>query len=560
MKQYITIIAILACSLQVQAQTAAKDTTLQRMLTLEREYNPTIDKASKINTLPEVKEPQAPQARIEYSNYSVPATIKPEASQVEAVQYFKDLESSNKKGYVRAGVSTFIDIDGDAGYQILNNESDELSVWLSHRSSSGKVKSLQTDEKLKLKLNDNIGALRWAHSTESLKLFSGLKYTYSGYNYYGASPSLFSVIPDQTNNIFDVNLGLLSTEGVYDVDFSLGVDYSYFTQKNALFSDENGPKENRLKLNFDLHKKFDDDKQVGVSGNLRTDFYSVPDMPDGVSDFDSYKNYGDLALNPYFKMGGSNWDMRLGFFAHLLFNQSKTFYFAPDIELNVRPYETGLLYVTVKGDVADNSNYNIFYENRYVFPEVRVLDSYTGLDGTAGFKSSLPGVFSVDFYLGYKMTSDEHFYVPVGYAYDVSYYDAKRFKIGTNLKYQYGKIFDVGLKAAYYNWNVDESDAKAWNKPNFESDLTAGFQIQSIPLRIDLAYHLETGRKSFDFNKRSVVSMKNINDVSLMETYTFNDTFSIFAKLDNLLVQKYDIWYGYPAEGIRFMGGLSFKF
>ena len=161
------------------------------------------------------------------------------------------------------------------------------------------------------------------------------------------------------------------------------------------------------------------------------------------------------------------------------------------------------------------------------------------------------------------MTRQEHFYLPDSVNYynnicGVDYYDSKVFKIGTNLKYQYQKIFDLNLRANYYHWGVDKSDAKAWNKPAFESDLTAGFQFQTIPLRADLAYHLEAGRKNIVAGE--IINMKNINDISFTETYTFNDTFSIFARVDNLLAQKYDIWYGYPAEGIRLMGGVSVKF
>ena len=561
---------ILGMSAQIQAQTAAKDTTFQRMMTLEKEYNPTIDKASKINTLPEVREPQAPQAKIEYSNYSVPANFKPEASQVEAAQYFKDLGSSKKRGYLRAGVSTFVDIDGDAGFQILNSATDDLSIWATHRSSSGKVKSLQTNEKLKLKLNDNTGAFRYSHNFKSSKLFADAKYTYSEFNYYGVAP--VSVYPlfysDQTNNIFDANLGFL-LKNTLPLGIFLNANFIHFDQKKSYFLLQNtkGIEENILKLNFDINRDFKGDKLTGLAGYFRANSYSIPEHT--ISE-----NYEDLCLNPYFKMKGDNWGMRLGAFAHLFFNQpknslfsqSKKVFYAPDIEFSFRPYKNGILYLTTKGEVTDNNGKNIFYENRYFLPGTKVLDSYTWLDGTVGFRTSLPGVFDMDFYAGYKITEQEHFYRPDdNFICIVDYCDTKVFKLGTNLKFQYGKMFDLNLKAAYYNWEVDKTGVEwyelveAWHKPNFKSDLTAGFQFQTIPLRMDLAYHLETGRKMYN-PAREVVDMKNINDVNLTETYIFNNTFSIFARIDNLLNQQYDIWHGYPAEGRRFMGGLSMKF
>jgi len=569
MKQYI-LIAILGLSAQIQAQTSAKDTAFQKSLVLEKEYIPTIDKASKINFLPEITEPQAPQVKIEFSNYSVPFNVKPEPAQAEAAKFFEDLNVSKKRGYIQAGVSTFVDIDGDAGYQLLNSKTDDLSIWLTHRSSSGNVKSLQTDEKMKLKLNDNTGAFRYSHNFDSSKLFADAKYTYSEFNYYGGlrselfNPNPFFADTLQTNNIFDANLGFLSKD-TYPLNFLLGVNFVHFEQKEYLLSNENGNrlKENTLKANFDFNKDFDGDKMIGLAGYYRKNLYSIQTIT-------SYKNYSDLTLNPYFKMEGDNWKMHLGASAHLLAKQSKTFLYTPDVEFSFRPYESGLFYLTAKGEVADNSNSKVFNENRYVLPFVRVLDSYTRFDGTAGFKTTLSGIFDIDFYAGYKTTQQEHFYLPhilihnQGYyawnSFSAIYYDTKVFKLGTNLKYQYGKMFDLSLKATYYNWKVDETGNEAWNKPTLVSDLTAGFQFQTIPLRADLAYHLETGRKGYDFFNDDIVNMKNINDINLIGTYTFNDTFSIFARIDNLLNQRYDIWYGYPAQGLRFMGGLNVKF
>ena len=544
------------------AQTAAKDTTLQRMLILEKEYTPTIEEASKINTLPEIREPQVPQATIEFSNFSTPASFSPEASQVEVKKFFSDLGSSKKRGYLRAGVSTFVDIDGDAGYQILNSETDDLSVWYTHRSSFGDVKSLQTDENLKMKLNDNTGALRYSHNFGSSKLFADAKYTYSGFNYFGGGTEGENL--NQINNIFDANLGL-HLKNTLPLDIFLKANFTHFDQEKSLTPDVKGIKENILKLDFDVNKDFDDNKWIGIGGYLRVNSYSIP--------LDTSKNYGVLALNPYFKTEGDNWKIRLGASSYLLFNQSKKIFFTPDIEFLFRPLDNALLYFSATGEIEDNNNKNLFYGNRYIAPGTKVEDSYTWLNATAGFRITLSGVFDMDFYAGYRITEQEHFYdmssiklprvLPDDFYRD---YHTKVFKLGTILKYQYSKIFDMRLKATYYNWNVDKTGTKyeileAWHKPTFESGLTAGFQFQTIPLRADLTYHLETGRKMHDFDSaNSVFIMKSINDVSLMGTYTFNESFSVFARADNLFNQRYDIWYGYPAQGLRLMGGLSVKF
>ena len=42
--------------------------------------------------------------------------------------------------------------------------------------------------------------------------------------------------------------------------------------------------------------------------------------------------------------------------------------------------------------------------------------------------------------------------------------------------------------------------------------------------------------------------------------YNINKTFSVNVQLNNVLFQKYDIYYGYPAQGFNLMGGINVNF
>ena len=61
-------------------------------------------------------------------------------------------------------------------------------------------------------------------------------------------------------------------------------------------------------------------------------------------------------------------------------------------------------------------------------------------------------------------------------------------------------------------------------------------------------------------NDMGNVKMDNINDLNLGAVYDINDSFSLNVKANNLFSQRYDIWYGYPAQGINIAGGFTFKF
>ncbi len=542
--------------------------SVKRELTLEKEYAPTVQDASKINSLPEIREPEPTKASIEYIDFSTPYDVRLSIFQLNPGNYFTDLQSSNKRGYLNLGAGTFFDFNGDAGYQILNQPNDKLSVFYSNRFSNGNVNYLQYDEKGKMKINDNLGGLSYLHNFELCKLYADASYTYSAFNYYGIGKD-GDVNPDnapnQANNIFDIRLGLTSQQES-EWHYLFDVNYSNFRQKYALHTDNSGLKENYFKAKANVGKEFNGNQLIGLEAYMRMTTYS----------WNSYDNYANVALNPYYKIDGGDWALKLGAWVHFLFNYEDKMMFSPDIEFIYHPIETIALYLQATGELKDNSMKPVFYENRYVNPTLRVKDGYTMLDATVGFKTSVVPNLWIDLFTGYRFTKDDYFYTPafadtfvpdnwLGLNFSsADYQNAKVFKLGTNLKYQFGSQFETGLKAVYYHYTLDgdESDGGprtfgAWNKPQFETDFLLGYTLP-FPFRLDLKYHLETGRKQLVDAEE--MTMKNINELSLQGTYSINDTFSFYIKANNLLFQEYDLWYGYPAQGFNAMLGANIKF
>ncbi len=602
------ILAAVCYAMPTLAQTAHQDSTvLKRELTLEKEYTPTIKEAVKTGTLPELKEPEAPKTQVEFAKFSVPFEIAPQLTTLPAGAFFTDIPYSKKRGYLKAGVSSFIDIDGDLGYQILNSEKDRLSIFGSHRSSNGNVKYLQNDENQKMKINDNLGGLNYLHDFGGMRLNADLKYTYSAFNYYGLTVSDFSnshrsdfpkytIDKDinQVDNMLEASVGFIN-DRPNELNYSLYLSNASFKQKYFYREDQDGVKENRFSANWDVHKGFNSTMEIGFGGYWKNYNNSHPEIifisdPNVLSlppELSMYQgvDYNNVLLNPYFGMEGDNWDLHVGVNVNLvLMPGDDENNISPDIKFNYRPAEKINLYLLAQGGVTDNGYYSMFGENRYVMPGVRVLDSKSPFDGKIGVQGSPLGNLWFDVFAGYKISKNEHFFntrfVP-NVNYDTpatllgggmpfpAYGDADVFSIGGSLKYNYQDAFDFGIKATYYSWtvsskflapylNMDDFNTP-WGKPNFEADLTAGYNFPMLPIRLDAVYHLETGRKSYQFIG-GIENMKNINNLGVSGTYKINDTFSVFAKVNNLLFQKYDLFYGYPAQNFSIMGGLSLLF
>ena len=150
------VVALLGSAAAASAQEdVTKEKNLNREMTLEREYDPSVQDASKVNTLPVVKEPEVRKIPIDYSNYTIAADPQKEISLLPSGNIMTQMDYNKRRGYFNFGIGTYLNINGDLGYHILSTEKDKLNIWYSHRSTNGKVKYIQMDdEKVKAKIND----------------------------------------------------------------------------------------------------------------------------------------------------------------------------------------------------------------------------------------------------------------------------------------------------------------------------------------------------------------------------------------------------------------------
>jgi hypothetical protein len=202
-----------------------------------------------------------------------------------------------------------------------------------------------------------------------------------------------------------------------------------------------------------------------------------------------------------------------------------------------------------------------------------LLDSKSPFNATLGINLSILPNVSLDVFTGYRQTKDEHFYI-IDYWPIISpiYTIANAFKFGALVKYSYRDIFNIGIQGVFYNWDCSGlgknnlylgNNAQLlypWNRPAFTGNIESGFKIPDLPLLFNVDYQLTQGRKSYVVAWEREENMRDINDLAVKSTYSINSMLSIYAVANNLLFQKYDIWYGYPAQDFNIMGGISIKF
>lgn len=611
----ICLVAAVALPLVASAQenktkdNKTKDNSLNREMTLEKEYTPSVGDASKVNTLPAVKEPETRKVPVTYSDYTVPMEPSKEFTLFPSGKYMTDMNYNNRRGYFNFGIGSYMNINGDLGYHILSTATDKFNVYLSHRSTNGNVKYLDSDEKVKAKLNDNLGGFDYAHEFAKLRWNLGGNYSDSRFNYYGnvevpttyksTDVWTYDTQTNQTHRVMQFFTGFES-KGDNPFNYLLNLKYVNFNQKYATSPLSGGLTESNFKADFDVNATFSgtgDSQFIGLGGRLNYFGYSL----DENSSTYTFDNHAIITLNPYYKVDGGNWHLKLGAIAAFNTGEENKTMIAPDVHIDYNPADRVVLYGYATGELRSNSLYDQAQESRYTRLQ-SFMPSKNYLDAQIGVRSNTNSGFWFDLFGGYKYTIDELFmstlYTPYsglssssvatfGNRTHGSLYDASHFYVGTDLKYTYQTFLDARLKLVYNHWNLkepsgydsdlgpgvsyEETNTDPINKPVME--IKAGLTIRPIDkLSIDANYYLATGRKTCSyFNAQDAsgnfyaaysegIKMKNINELNVRGTYTLNDTFGFYVQLNNLLFQKYEYYYGYPMQNFSAMGGININF
>ena len=557
---------------------------LNREMTLERAYNPIVQDATKVNTLPTVREMDIIKRPIAYSDYVMAILPEKEMNVLPAGAMMTDVAHSIKNGYIHLGGGMLMNFSGDFGYHLLNTQRDKLSFYFSHRSTNGNVK-FENDSipKRKAKLNDNLGGLDYKHRFDPATLSLGGSFGYSTFNYYGMPTNLSSGSSDSSTNQGDRFIhvyGGIASNKTNDFGYHIGMDYQNFDQKSALSKDLKGMTENNMGLDLGLSSLINTDQRFGVDLKMNFLTYSEPTPDDEIELSDSaFKMRVEGTLNPYYRIESDTWRLLLGLNVALVSQKEETNVFvSPNITLDV-PFSTmSVFYAKLGGGIESNSMYEISRYNRYINPVFPPDASRTWADLKLGVRSNATAGLWFDLFAGYKYTEADLLFNPSAFPWVDNGFNnvsmafqpiTQRIQIGAALKYDYRDIFNFYLKGVYNHYTLryedhlsalgfeKDDEMKAYGKPSFLFD--AGVQLIPIkPLSFSLNYNMLSGMYAYD--RGNNVKMSNIHDVSFRTTWEIKDAIGIYAQFNNLLFRRQEMYFGYPLQPFTLMGGFVVSF
>lgn len=589
MKRIVFNIALLSAFSIVNAQNAsdstntasATDTTIKRNIEVVRDYTPVIKEAGKINTMPELKDVNTKKIEVDYKVWT--STYKPKTDIIPSLDYALASQEENKysrEGFLRLGGGNYKSFLGELYTPIYNSDVALFDFYLKHNSSFGNVTLkkdnydvLSNDVLSKGLYNDNKARISFLRSIRIREISAFGEFGYNRFNYYGLNSDMIAFSEqnkgkeepeykndDQKNSHLTaaLNFRFRSKDYIdqwkYDLQTNWRLLKTHFNvAENTIFTD--------LAASYRMQESI-----LSLKFQMYNVFVSTPE--NGSIDFSKAKNFNNftvLKFNPYYSFISEVGRLNLGLKASFGINQGKNTAFSPDITGQVRVIDNvWYVYAGVTGDYKVNTLRSLANENIYLSPDARPEDTYIPLDIYLGTKLNIGKSVNTDIHVGYKIVNNQYFYVNksdstgMKNTFDVVYdKNVGQFNCGAAVNYNFREKVDFSFKIGYNKWSL-EKQAEAWMLPAAQIGLGVSY-VPTDFLRFNINYDLEAGRKA-KLGKDTIVDLKNFNDISLGANYKLMSFLDVFARFNNILNQRSEVWYGYPSQGFNFLLGLTLTF
>lgn len=535
----------------------AQQSTLDRNVTVEREYQPVIEDAGKITTLPEVLEPATTRQRVEYAELYHPLPLGRYLQSLPMTDFVTE-KRNRQEAFVRLGMGNYWNTLGEINLPLIKKEKDRLDMNIEHLGTFGRRKFSETQ-----------GSINYNHLFKTVELFASLGGEHRFFNYFGSGftlsgnrvglDTLTGTIADETHRSYRAQLGFRSMSDQLIFRHSGQLNYD-------VLGSESGWGEKIVNVQYGFSSLLKSNR-YGVDFDLKNITYEAP-----AGAINVHPDYSVLSLNPYYLLESEKAWLRLGFTTAFSFVTGRTFNPAPDIHAEWKALPKVLaIYGGIGGDFTTVTYAKLRNENPWVDPSLRVKDIYTPFKPYVGLKVKPVHFLLLDGFVEYNRIKDQYFFVnnrvtvptvlgammPLyGNRFGVDYSDASLFRFGGRLSFEYKNFINSNLKIVANKW-TPESIEQAWMKPGLEADWSLDVKVNPN-LAISSNFYYEGER--FAKLGSQVIEMKPVADLNLGASYFFNRTFTAFVKLNNILNSDYEQYLGYEVQRFNFLLGGAISF
>lgn len=543
LKNILAGMVLATISLGAEAQTQAKDTTVSRTVVVEQEYNPDIMDASKINVLPRIEQTTVSKKEVEYD-----ATLSPAGNiPVGLMQVYtgKEIRTKMQPGYVRLGHGNYGNLDVHANYLFALSDKDRLNLMLKMDGMNGKLNMPDNSGKWKSFYYRTHASMDYAHAFDKVDLDIAGKFGLSNFNFLPGS-----VKNKQKFTSGDVHIGIKSTGDDFILRFRAETNLLFYErQQDFGFS---GTKETIIRTKAETTGNISENQLVGVAFAMDNIFYNCHIL----------QNHHDLNFNPYYWIQEEDWKVRIGAHVDLAFGFGKKVRVSPDITAEYTFADSYTLYAQAKGGKLQNDFRRLETLNPYGMLTEQADATYEQLNAALGFKASPAPEVWLNLYGGYQKLKNDLVFFPdfnsAALLLRAMQADTGNLYAGIEAGYNHKDFVTFSASGVYRNWNADAEELAKARILAFKPSLEVNLRMDMRPMTsvlFSLGYH-HSSRQKADGRKAEPA----VNNLYLGGSYELFKGISVYARINNLLNKDYQYYWMYAAEGINFVGGVSFQF
>ena len=546
MRKTILIILAVICGISLHAQ----DSTFNRVVTVERDYQPDIEQATKIKLRPAVLKKEVEPNPVIYSTYSTPLSVEYNLHPLQAAKV-SFVPQPILNGVIEGAVghrNTHLLF----GYRINHKKKMSLDLYANHDAYWGK--DALSNSKLGMQVKRHFSGSDLYFGVEGANEY----FSFYGRNFDGKIITTNTPILDQSLWNVNAKIGLRSTND-NAVQYRIQTGYNAFIVPNYTI-------EHQVRSFLDVAWTNDNHSagiHVFVQNSLRNDSTGWNRHALRVEPFYSFKNQ-HLRVHV-----GVNIDLNIGTGKQLSTIQNIAFAPSPNIKLEWNMMDNIFhLYANAKGSMGIGSLGEYLEYNRYLnihegiaFNQPR---AYTPIDAQLGFKIRPIKTMLLDIYGGYAyMLNACHMMAHVDAAnpyaaqdFSLQLANYQRWKIGASLHYHYRDIIELNASGNYYIWKAADG-VTVYDRPSWDAHAR-------LDVHIDSKWSVYSDNYfAGGYNVATTIGDKTLKptiSLNIGGQYSVNNWLHVYLQLNNYLNRKNDIFYGYQSQGCHFLLGVKYKF
>ena len=542
MKKIRTLILITLATLPagMAAQTQPQDTTLNRTVVVEQEYNPNIRDADKINAVPPVEPPVVKPKAVEYDNRlqplegDIPAEhMQPYAGQTQP--------SKATPGYLSVGYGNYGNLDIRANYLFSLSPKDRLNLTFHMDGMDGTLDLPGSMIEWDAYYYRTHAAIDYRHAFRRIDMDIAGHFDLSNFNFLPEAADR-----KQKFTAGDFHLGLASTTDELPLQFQAETNLMIYERQH-----EPGlanAQEVMARTRAHVTGSITDEQTIGVKAHMDNVFYHNT----------AFRDYTSISLNPYFHFQNEAWRLHLGVHADLALGFGQRLRVSPDV-CAAYHFARSAVYLQAKGDRHTNDFRRLERFTPYGQTTAQPDATYEQLNAAIGLKTGTLGGLHLHLYGGYQNLKDDlyaAFPSDSDYTLLLGTWDTDNLYAGAEISYDYRDLIAFTAQGTYRRWSASEQGEDLYVlafKPVLEAD--ARIDVHPIsPLRVHIGY------RSVTRDRYNGVKADPVADLYLGGSYEFLKILSAHLRIGNLLGKDYQYYPGYPAEGFNFTAGASIRF